>query len=441
MRASGAAVPPEGGEKSEKPFVLLLGSAVGRARGEQSLDVFGQDVELEIYEIARFEIAQVGVFQGVGNDPDTETVRGDFGHGEADTVDGDRSFVGNVAGKIRRQCDVDAEVGAFFLDGQDLGRAVDMSLHEVAAQPPFDPQGSLEIDRCAGFQTTEVGPLEALLEQVEHALVVALGGDGQATTIHGHAFADADAAGGAGPFDQQLNGLPAAPEPDNLAYFANQTGKHAWQVGNWADRKEVQTEKMRSLSHLFGLARSRQPPIILGLTRTHAMKISLNLTSIALVVTCSAALLTSGCASAGKPSASAKPKTVAVTATAYSCGAKCNGRWAKRNAIGGRLQSGAVNSAAADWSRFPVGTKFRVAETGKVYIVDDYGSAMVGKDKVDLFHTSYRDVYRWGVRQVNLEIIEWGCPDKSLQILKPRTRAPHVRRMVQALQSQQQEAG
>jgi 3D (Asp-Asp-Asp) domain-containing protein len=144
-------------------------------------------------------------------------------------------------------------------------------------------------------------------------------------------------------------------------------------------------------------------------------------------------LLGSGCATSGKTSSSSKNKTVAVTATAYSSGAKCNGAWAQRNAIGGRLKSGEVNSAAADWSRFPLGTKFKVVETGKVYIVDDYGSAMVGKDKVDLFHTSYRDVYRWGVRQVNLEIIEWGCPAESLTVLKPRTRAPHVRRMVQAL--------
>lgn len=144
-------------------------------------------------------------------------------------------------------------------------------------------------------------------------------------------------------------------------------------------------------------------------------------------------LLGSGCATSGKTSSSSKKKTVAVTATAYSSGAKCNGAWAQRNAIGGRLKSGEVNSAAADWSRFPLGTKFKVVETGKVYIVDDYGSAMVGKDKVDLFHNSYRDVYRWGVRQVNLEIIEWGCPAESLTVLKPRTRAPHVRRMVQAL--------
>ena len=75
-----------------------------------------------------------------------------------------------------------------------------------------------------------------------------------------------------------------------------------------------------------------------------------------------------------------------------------------------------------------------MVETGKVYEVDDYGSAMVGKDKVDLFHTSYRDVYRWGVRTVTLEILEWGCPEKSLTILRPRSRAPHVRRMVEALE-------
>lgn len=161
----------------------------------------------------------------------------------------------------------------------------------------------------------------------------------------------------------------------------------------------------------------------------------------AITVAASFCLVASGCALLEPKKPGPGPKTVAVTATAYSCGAKCNGVWAKRNAIGGRLQSGKVNSAAADWSRFPLGTKFRVVQTGKVYVVDDYGSAMVGKDKVDLFHTSYRDVYRWGVRRVNLEIIEWGCPQKSLTVLKPRTRAAHVRRMVEALQERLSEPG
>ena len=145
------------------------------------------------------------------------------------------------------------------------------------------------------------------------------------------------------------------------------------------------------------------------------------------------------CSTAGiaknSPALPPKVTTVPVVATAYGASAKCNSKWAGMNAIGGRLKSGAVTSAAADWSRFPVGTKFRVKETGRVYIVDDYGSAMVGKDKVDLFKTNYREVYRWGVRNVQLEIIEWGSPEKSLAILKPRTRSRHVRAMVQQLEA------
>lgn len=131
------------------------------------------------------------------------------------------------------------------------------------------------------------------------------------------------------------------------------------------------------------------------------------------------------------------PAKVAVKATAYSYGAKCNGAWAKRNAVGGRLHAGEINSAAADWSKFPLGTKFRVAETGKVYQVDDYGSAMVGKDKVDLYMSDYGQVDRWGVRSVTLEVIEWGSPEKSLEILKPRAvgRYGHVRRMVEGLEA------
>ncbi len=147
------------------------------------------------------------------------------------------------------------------------------------------------------------------------------------------------------------------------------------------------------------------------------------------------------CSTAGaakKPAAAApvpRTETVPVVATAYGASAKCNSVWAGKNAIGGRLKSGEVTSAAADWSRFPVGTKFRVKETGRVYVVDDYGSAMVGKDKVDLFKTNYRDVYRWGVRDVNLEIIEWGSFERSLTILKPRSRSRHVRSMVQSLEA------
>ena len=158
----------------------------------------------------------------------------------------------------------------------------------------------------------------------------------------------------------------------------------------------------------------------------------------ALAVLAAASLLPA-CSTAGVARKSTptlvQAKTVPVVATAYGASAKCNSKWAGKNAIGGRLKSGEVTSAAADWSRFPVGTKFRVKETGRVYVVDDYGSAMVGKDKVDLFKTNYREVYRWGVRNVQLEIMEWGSFEKSLSILKPRSRSRHVKSMVQSLEA------
>jgi 3D (Asp-Asp-Asp) domain-containing protein len=128
-----------------------------------------------------------------------------------------------------------------------------------------------------------------------------------------------------------------------------------------------------------------------------------------------------------------KPRQIPFTATAYGGGSSCNGPWAGKNALGQSLKSGEISSAASDWSRLPLGTKFKVVETGRVYIVDDYGSAMVGLDKVDLYKPNYRDVYNWGVKKVHLEILHWGCFEKSLAVLKPRAKWGHVRRMVDDL--------
>jgi 3D (Asp-Asp-Asp) domain-containing protein len=166
----------------------------------------------------------------------------------------------------------------------------------------------------------------------------------------------------------------------------------------------------------------------------------LSLLRVAVVLAVATGLAACSTASSARKPPS-RPEVVPAVATAYGASAKCNSKWAGRNAIGGRLKSGAVTSAAADWSRFPVGTKFRVKQTGRVYVVDDYGSAMVGKDKVDLFKTNYREVRRWGVRQVDLEIIEWGSLEKSLAILKPRTRNRHVKSMVQSLEAKLRNGG
>ena len=106
----------------------------------------------------------------------------------------------------------------------------------------------------------------------------------------------------------------------------------------------------------------------------------------------------------------------------------------ERNANDSQLKAGGLKSAAADWSRFPLGTKFSVCETQQTYIVDDYGPALVGTSKIDLYMPSPREMRRWGVRKVTIIITEPGSYARSLALLKARKRGSYVRRMVKALE-------
>lgn len=107
-----------------------------------------------------------------------------------------------------------------------------------------------------------------------------------------------------------------------------------------------------------------------------------------------------------------------------------------KNAIGSRLRfGGAVNSAAADWSWLPLGTRFRMVENGRTYVIEDYGSALVGRKTVDLYMPNRRTMNAWGVRHVDIEILEWGSRAMSLKLLEPRQRNRHVRSMVYSLRN------
>ena len=125
-----------------------------------------------------------------------------------------------------------------------------------------------------------------------------------------------------------------------------------------------------------------------------------------------------------------------VRMTAYTS-AEAGGR---HDACGGILTTGSIHSAAADWSRYPVGTRFQIVETGEVCEIDDYGSALVGTNTIDLYKDSNRAMRTWGVRMVHIHILEWGSARRSLEILTPRARNRHVRPMIAALRQQTQGA-
>jgi 3D (Asp-Asp-Asp) domain-containing protein len=119
-----------------------------------------------------------------------------------------------------------------------------------------------------------------------------------------------------------------------------------------------------------------------------------------------------------------------VRTTAYTHSEK-GGR---RNGIGSRLCGHKVISAASDWSRFPLGTKFRIVDTKEIFQIDDYGTALIGTDTIDLYKTNRLAMRQWGVRDVDIDILEWGSDQHSLQVLAPRSRNRQVHRMIVALQ-------
>ena len=91
-------------------------------------------------------------------------------------------------------------------------------------------------------------------------------------------------------------------------------------------------------------------------------------------------------------------------------------------------------SAAADWSRWPAGTIFRVISTGQLYRVEDYGWALSGRNTIDLYMATPRDMNGWGVRQELIQIVQWGDPGQSLRKLAPHTKYRHIKRMVLELE-------
>jgi len=99
-----------------------------------------------------------------------------------------------------------------------------------------------------------------------------------------------------------------------------------------------------------------------------------------------------------------------------------------------------IGSAAADWSRWPAGTVFRLLSTGQNYRVEDYGWALSGRNTIDLYMANQREMNSWGAREEAIEILQWGDPQESLQFLRRHQDYRHIKRMVLELEGRDKEA-
>jgi len=122
-----------------------------------------------------------------------------------------------------------------------------------------------------------------------------------------------------------------------------------------------------------------------------------------------------------------------VRTTAYTHTESDHRKYGRKTAVGGNLRFGETRSAAADWSRFPVGTRFQIEDDPNMYVVEDYGSALVGKATIDLYRPTRASMNKWGVRHVRIRIVEWGDFERSLEIMQDRTHIRHVRAMVEKI--------
>jgi len=138
-----------------------------------------------------------------------------------------------------------------------------------------------------------------------------------------------------------------------------------------------------------------------------------------------------------KPKKATRVTTTTVTTTRVT---KTTATKGAKRAVAVKGKPPRIGSAAADWSRWPMGTTFRLLSTGQTYCVEDYGWALSGRNTIDLYMANQRDMNAWGARQEPIQILHWGDRQQSLQVLQSHTEHKHIRRMVLELQGRDQEA-
>jgi 3D (Asp-Asp-Asp) domain-containing protein len=161
----------------------------------------------------------------------------------------------------------------------------------------------------------------------------------------------------------------------------------------------------------------------------YSARIRLQATSLRLALACLIAAFLASCATQPPPSRnSAKTHRVSVRTTAYCVHERGGG--GRHNAVGQYLSGRIVRSAASDWSHFPLGTRFKIVDTSEEYVIDDYGTALVGTSTIDLYKPTPLEMQRWGVRYVNIDILQWGSDEQSIKVLTPRAKHKTPRRML-----------
>src|SRR5215216_2631243 len=127
-----------------------------------------------------------------------------------------------------------------------------------------------------------------------------------------------------------------------------------------------------------------------------------------------AAAVCTACVSCSSTSGLTGAKRInGVKTTAYTHSERDHRKYGAATATGEHLKYGKVRSAATDWSVYPVGTVFKIDGEPYLYQVDDYGSALVGTNTIDLYKPTKGAMNAYGSKSVDIKVVKWGSFSKS----------------------------
>ncbi len=160
------------------------------------------------------------------NDPNRKTFLRNFGNRQADSVDSDRAFRGDVVGKLTRQFYLESSVRAVFFQRQNGRGTIHVTLNEMPSKPCADSESAFKIYSVSGAQDLQVCAVESFTEKIEGNLIVVMSRDRQAAPVYGDAVADVSLLCDTWCGDPKLRAPVGWMNSENAADFFNQTGKH-----------------------------------------------------------------------------------------------------------------------------------------------------------------------------------------------------------------------
>ncbi len=146
--------------------------------------------------------------------------------GEADAVDGDGALLDDVAGEVGGERDLDDLPVLGRLAFDDRARAVDVALHDVAAEAAAQGHGAFEVDAGADGEGAEAGAVEGLGHDVGGELVALVLDDRETDAVDGDRVAVPGAFGDDGAAEPEAGGVAEVLDGGDLAQFFDDSGEH-----------------------------------------------------------------------------------------------------------------------------------------------------------------------------------------------------------------------